>query len=221
MAHGNTHVSGTNCVINRHRTCVNSKHLKIIILHSNVFTQPYFWSRRYKMFLHQVLVIWFNFTHILWSVQNSVPLTVSLLLICNFSQYCMWCCLCHVYQKLSVQKRHIFRHFRHSYLNLDFTRVVVLCPIGVVLIWFTIIWMWRNSWQWWINCQRIWIHFCWNARCRPIIKHKSISYIYWLVEIGPDPTRAYFWPAVNKRPTCLWLGYFLTRREKNLKIWHF
>jgi len=26
----------------------------------------------------------------------------------------------------------------------------------------------------------------------------------------PDPTQAYFWPAVNKRPTQLWPGYFLT-----------
>jgi len=42
------------------------------------------------------------------------------------------------------------------------------------------------------------------------------------LEMGPDPTQAYFWPAVNKRPTCLWPGYywpypkrfFLTRREK-------
>jgi len=42
----------------------------------------------------------------------------------------------------------------------------------------------------------------------------------------PDPTRAYFWPAVNKRPTRLRPGYFrpdpkqlfLTRRER---IWKF
>jgi len=26
----------------------------------------------------------------------------------------------------------------------------------------------------------------------------------------PDPTQPYFWPAVNKRPTCHWPGYFLT-----------
>jgi len=46
---------------------------------------------------------------------------------------------------------------------------------------------------------------------------------------GPwtDTTWAYFWPAVNKRPTCLWPGYFLPeeifliRREKNWKICHF
>jgi len=29
----------------------------------------------------------------------------------------------------------------------------------------------------------------------------------------PDPTWAYFWPAVNKRPTRLWPGYFLTWPE--------
>jgi len=32
--------------------------------------------------------------------------------------------------------------------------------------------------------------------------------------MGPDPTQAYFWPAVNKRPTWLWPGYFLTRSEE-------
>jgi len=31
--------------------------------------------------------------------------------------------------------------------------------------------------------------------------------------MGPDPTRAYFWPTVNKRPTRLWPGYFPTRPE--------
>jgi len=28
--------------------------------------------------------------------------------------------------------------------------------------------------------------------------------------MGPDPTRAYFWPVVNKRTTRHWPGYFLT-----------
>jgi len=45
----------------------------------------------------------------------------------------------------------------------------------------------------------------------------------------PDPTQAYFWPAVNKRQTRLWPGYFLTSTQrdfywpkgKNWKIWHF
>jgi len=36
------------------------------------------------------------------------------------------------------------------------------------------------------------------------------------VDLGhpwPDPTRAYFWPAVNKRPTRLWPEYFPTQRD--------
>jgi len=41
---------------------------------------------------------------------------------------------------------------------------------------------------------------------------------YFVIEMGPNPTRAYFWPAVNKRLTCLWPGYFLTWPEgKKLK----
>jgi len=50
-----------------------------------------------------------------------------------------------------------------------------------------------------------------------------------VLEMGPDPTWAYFWPAVNKRPTSLWPKYFLTRHKeiffdrkgKNWKIWCF
>jgi len=30
----------------------------------------------------------------------------------------------------------------------------------------------------------------------------------------PDPTRTYFWPSVNKRPTRLWPGYFLAQHEE-------
>jgi len=49
------------------------------------------------------------------------------------------------------------------------------------------------------------------------------------LEMGFDLTQAYFWPAVNKRPTRLWSGFFLTqadeiffiRRAKNWKIWDF
>jgi len=41
----------------------------------------------------------------------------------------------------------------------------------------------------------------------------------FILEMGPDPTRpdptrAYFWPAVNKRPTRLRPGYFPTRPEE-------
>jgi len=32
--------------------------------------------------------------------------------------------------------------------------------------------------------------------------------------MGPDLTQAYFWPAVNKRPTCLRPRYFLTQPEE-------
>jgi len=32
-----------------------------------------------------------------------------------------------------------------------------------------------------------------------------------LLEMGHDPTQVYFWAALNKRPTRLWPGYFLTR----------
>jgi len=33
------------------------------------------------------------------------------------------------------------------------------------------------------------------------------------LEMGPDPTRAYFWPAVNKRQAHIWPRYFLTRPD--------
>jgi len=35
----------------------------------------------------------------------------------------------------------------------------------------------------------------------------------------PDPTSAYFWPTVNKRPIRLWPGYFLTRPDPRHKNW--
>jgi len=35
-----------------------------------------------------------------------------------------------------------------------------------------------------------------------------------LLEMGLGPTRAYFWSAVNKRPTSLWPGYFLTQHKE-------
>jgi len=47
----------------------------------------------------------------------------------------------------------------------------------------------------------------------------------YYLEMGLDPTRAYFWPAVNKRLTRLFLTWpeemFLTRRGKNWKILDF
>jgi len=35
------------------------------------------------------------------------------------------------------------------------------------------------------------------------------------VEMGPDLTRAYFWPTVNKRPNRLWPRYFLTQPRRD------
>jgi len=34
------------------------------------------------------------------------------------------------------------------------------------------------------------------------------------VEICTDPTRAHFWPIVNKKPTWLWPGYFLSQPDE-------
>jgi len=43
---------------------------------------------------------------------------------------------------------------------------------------------------------------------------KSSKTYQFFVEMGPDPTRAYFWPAVNKGLTHPWPRYFLIQREK-------
>jgi len=37
--------------------------------------------------------------------------------------------------------------------------------------------------------------------------------------MGPDPTRAYFWSAVNKRLTHFWPRYFLTWPKENFLTW--
>jgi len=42
---------------------------------------------------------------------------------------------------------------------------------------------------------------------------KNFSFVTCLIVMGPDPTWAYFWPTVNKRPTRLWTGCFLTWPE--------
>jgi len=50
----------------------------------------------------------------------------------------------------------------------------------------------------------------------------SPDQLYCMLEMDPDPTRAYFWPAVKKRLTRLWptpMRFFLIRRGKNWKIW--
>jgi len=41
-----------------------------------------------------------------------------------------------------------------------------------------------------------------------------IEFIDFEVEMGPDPTRAYFWPAANKRLTRLRPGYFPTQHDE-------
>jgi len=48
---------------------------------------------------------------------------------------------------------------------------------------------------------------------KSILVSKSLYFSWCFLEMGPDPTRAYFWPTVNKRPTRLWPGYFPTRPE--------
>jgi len=45
-----------------------------------------------------------------------------------------------------------------------------------------------------------------------ILNHKQ-------VKMGPDLTRDYFWPTVNKRRTRLWPGYFLTRPKEIFLTW--
>jgi len=61
-------------------------------------------------------------------------------------------------------------------------------------------------------------------------ENESILCKVFNLEMGLGPTQAHFWPAVNKRPTRLWLGYFLTRPHeiffdpkgkilKNLRFW--
>jgi len=57
---------------------------------------------------------------------------------------------------------------------------------------------------------------------------RDMSTLY-LLEMGPDPTWAYFWRAVNERLTCLEPGYFLTSpakilfdfKEKTIFRWYF
>jgi len=45
----------------------------------------------------------------------------------------------------------------------------------------------------------------WEAR------NGSLNWIWALTR--PNPIRTYLWPAVNKRPTWLWPGYFLTQPD--------
>jgi len=57
-----------------------------------------------------------------------------------------------------------------------------------------------------------------NKMLQKNFKSQNIRDGPWPDATRPDPTRAYFWPAV-KRPTWLWPGYFPTRPEAIFFIW--
>jgi len=71
---------------------------------------------------------------------------------------------------------------------------------------------------WWKWKQQVFFHFWYFDR----MFSRKFNMTGLILEMGPDPTRAYFWLAVNKRLTQLQPGYFptwpkaifLTRREK-------
>jgi len=62
-----------------------------------------------------------------------------------------------------------------------------------------------------------WFYFLWSVEKHNHFPHWFHWGTSWVIgyllklEMSPDPTRAYFWPAVNKRATCLWPRYFLIR----------
>jgi len=57
-----------------------------------------------------------------------------------------------------------------------------------------------------------------SYQCNVKCKRKYTNQINWLFnyEMGPDLTRAYFLPTVNKGPIHLWPGYFLTRPDTDV-----
>jgi len=75
----------------------------------------------------------------------------------------------------------------------------------------------------WKNCIHIWVLLFKKNGCTQESIEKKVPWqglemsnlhLSVLLEMGPDLTRAYFWPAVNKRPTPLWPGYFSTQTEE-------
>jgi len=70
-----------------------------------------------------------------------------------------------------------------------------------------VLWM-LSAWLWW--CHRC--DFVLSLQVSSGIKSNHLHYC--VLEMGPDPTWAYFWPAVNKRATRLQPEYFLTRPEE-------
>jgi len=90
---------------------------------------------------------------------------------------------------------------------------------------------------WFINCWKLnkFRHFLVIAKIKgelskiwgsEILSKWSRVPIHIFVEMGPDPTQAYFWPTVNKGPTRPWPRYILTwpeaiffyPKQKNWKI---
>jgi len=63
--------------------------------------------------------------------------------------------------------------------------------------------------------KQAWFTWSWSHvfSCLFMISSLFIPSLCYL-EMGPDPTQVYFWPAVNKRPTYLRPGYFLTQPKE-------
>jgi len=57
-----------------------------------------------------------------------------------------------------------------------------------------------------IPIQQLWLNIC---------KYFRSFQTTFSLEMCPDLTQTFFWPAVNKRPTCLWPRYFLIRPKDN------
>jgi len=60
------------------------------------------------------------------------------------------------------------------------------------------------------DCGRVIQQRCYPSRFLPT---QGIT-ILILLEMGPDQARAYFWPEINKRPTCIWPRHFLTQPDE-------
>jgi len=56
-------------------------------------------------------------------------------------------------------------------------------------------------------------YYCWWKNCN---REKLVCK---RLDMGPDLTQAYFWSAVNKRPTRLWPRYFLTPPDEIFFTW--
>jgi len=80
----------------------------------------------------------------------------------------------------------------------------------------------RSLWLRFLGMHHIAMHekifWGWLSVCRFLLAvsldESWFKLYHLLLEMGHDPTRAYLWPEVNKRPTRLRPGYFLTRPEE-------